>query len=645
MNILRKFLFEKRPLVKLVFFVLFDSFLIAVSAVLAFVVRFEGVVPERYYLNILGIILLALIINPLVFYFFRLYHFTWSYVSTKELVQLVKGVSLSFLLLTGLFFILRDVIIFSGFPRSTLFITYFFIFVLCGGLRFAKRIYLASLYGGNLTGRERTLIVGAGDTGEQILRSILSSVDSPYFPVGFLDDSPSRQNISIHGVKVLGKISDMTEIIKKKKISQLIVALSSSGSKSVKDTVDLGRKSGIKKIKIFPSLSEIIKTGASFKALKEMEVEDLLGRDSVSLDTGEIEKLVKNKTILITGAAGSIGSELSRQTAKFHPEKMILLDQDETGIFNITNELRDMFPDRQVYSIPANILNMESKREVVLKNLTGTAVADIQDIKGMEEIFKEFHPNIVFHAAAYKHVPLMETQPREAIKNNIFGTLNVAKLSIKYDVDKFIFISTDKAVNPASVMGITKRIGEIICQAFNQKNITKFISVRFGNVLDSRGSVIPIFREQIKRGGPVEVTHPEMKRYFMLNSEACLLVLQAGAMGEGGEVFVLDMGEPIKILDLAKEMIKLSGFEPDKDIAIVFIGMRPGEKLFEEILTAEEGTVATKHQRIFTAKTNLNNQKDLLERIENLQNILQTSDKHNLVKALKEIISFSNVNK
>ena len=608
---------------KLIFFMLIDSFLIAASAVLAFVVRFEGVVPERYYLNILGIILLALIINPLVFYFFRLYHFTWSYVSTRELVDLVKGVSLSFLLLTGLFFILRDVAIFSGFPRSTLFITYFFIFVLSGGLRFAKRIYLSSLYGGNLTGRERTLIVGAGDTGEQILRSILSSFDSSYFPVGFVDDSPSRQNISIHGVKILGKISDIQEIVKKNKISQLIVALPSADSKSVKDAVDLGRQSGIKKIKIFPSLSEIIRTGASLKDLKDMEVEDLLGRDSVSFGTSEIEKLIKNKVILITGAAGSIGSELSRQTAKFHPKVLILLDQDETGIFNITQELNYIFPDLKIESL----------------------VADIKDKEKINSIFNKYQPKIIFHAAAYKHVPLMEDNPDQAIKNNIFGTKNLAEACLKNKTEKFIFISTDKAVNPTSAMGITKRIGEIICQSCNQKNTTKFISVRFGNVLDSRGSVMPIFREQIKRGGPVEVTHPEMKRYFMLNSEACLLVLQAGAIGEGGEVFVLDMGEPVKIWDLAKEMIKLSGFEPDKDIAIVFTGTRPGEKLFEEVLTAEEGTVATKHQRIFTAKTNLHNTTDLLERIEKLQNILLTSDKQDLVKALKEIISSSNVNK
>ncbi|MDO8486323.1 MAG: nucleoside-diphosphate sugar epimerase/dehydratase [Candidatus Staskawiczbacteria bacterium] len=622
MNILRKFFFEKRALAKLIFFVLIDSFLIATSAVLAFVVRFEGVVPERYYLNILGIILLALIINPLVFYFFRLYHFTWSYVSTRELVQLVKGMSLSFLLLTGLFFILRDVAIFSGFPRSTLFITYFFIFVLSGGLRFAKRIYLSSLYGGNLTGRERTLIVGAGDTGEQILRSILSSFDSSYFPVGFVDDSSLRQNISIHGVKILGKISDIQEIVKKNQISQLIVALPSANSKSVKDAVDLGRKSGIKKIKIFPSLSEIIRTGASLKDLKDMEVEDLLGRDSVSFGTSEIEKLIKNKVILITGAAGSIGSELSRQTVKFHPKVLILLDQDETGIFNITQELNYIFPDLKIESL----------------------VADIKDKEKINSIFDKYQPQIIFHAAAYKHVPLMEDNPDQAIKNNIFGTKNLTEACLKNKTEKFIFISTDKAVNPTSVMGITKRIGEIICQSCNQKNTTKFISVRFGNVLDSRGSVIPIFREQIKRGGPVEVTHPEMKRYFMLNSEACLLVLQAGAMGQGGEVFVLDMGEPIKILDLAKKMIKLSGFEPDKDIAIVFTGTRPGEKLFEEILTAEEGTVATKHQRIFTAKTPLRNSQNLLERIEKLQDILLISDKQDLVKALKKIISSSNVN-
>ncbi|MDP2967185.1 MAG: polysaccharide biosynthesis protein, partial [bacterium] len=311
-----------------------------------------------------------------------------------------------------------------------------------------------------------------------------------------------------------------------------------------------------------------------------------------------------------------IGSELCRQIAKFNPSLLLLLDQDETGIFNISEELKNKFPRLKISSV----------------------IADIQDEEKMDKVFNELHPNIVFHAAAYKHVPLMEENPDEAIKNNIFGTNIVAKSALKSGAEKFIFISTDKAVNPTSVMGATKRLGEMICQMLNQKNNTKFISVRFGNVLDSRGSVIPIFREQIKRRGPVEVTHPEMKRYFMLISEACLLVMQAGAIGRGGEVFVLDMGKPIKILDLAKEMIRFSGFEPDKDIPIVFTEPRPGEKLFEEILTAEEGIITTENQKIFRAKLSVVDEKKLNEGLEKLKNEVQKAEKKEIINTLKQLI-------
>lgn len=601
---------------RLLFFVGADVFFIFLSVWLSFLLRFDLKIPEQYFPSIWGVSVLSAFFIVPIFYFQGLYKFSWSYVSTKELVSLFKGLTLSFLFIGFAIFISKDFYAFKGFPRSVLPMSYFLMFLFLGGIRLAKRIYLSGWQNSKMMGKERTLIVGAGDAGEQIVRNILSSSGGPYFPVGFADDSQIKQNITIHGVKVLGKISNIPEIVKKNQISQLIIALPSAGSKAIKDAVDLGRRSGIKKIKIFPSLSEIVKTGFSLKDLKGVEVEDLLKRDSISLNTSEIEKLIKNKAILITGAAGSIGSELSRQTAKFFPKRLILLDQDETGIFNIVQELNYIFPDIKIESV----------------------VADIKDKDKISHVFKEHNPQIVFHTAAYKHVPLMENNPDQAVKNNVFGTKILAEACITKNVEKLIFISTDKSVNPTSVMGITKRIGEMICQACNQENITKFICVRFGNVLDSRGSVIPIFREQIKRGGPVEVTDPAMKRYFMLNSEACLLVLQAGAMGQGGEVFVLDMGEPIKILDLAREMIKLSGYEPDKDIAIVFKGARPGEKLFEEILTAEEGVTVTKHQKIFVAKTILHNQKELMEKVEGLSNILLTNSKYDLIKALKEIL-------
>jgi len=596
-------------------FLLIDIILISSAIYLAFLLRFEGQIPANHFSNIFGMIILALIISLPIFYFSKLYSFSWAYVSTEELISLVKATTLSFLFLGASLFILKEHPIFIGFPRSTLFISFILVFIFCGGIRLSKRIYLQIFKRERFFG-EKTLIVGAGDAGEQVLRGILTSKKSPYLPAGFADDSPTKKGLVIHGLKVLGKIDDIPEIVKEQEIEQMIIALPSAGVLAIKRAAEMGRKSGLRKIKIIPPITEIMDGEISLKNLREVQIEDLLQREPVSLDTKSIENLILGKSVLITGAAGSIGSELCRQIANFNPSLLLLLDQDETGIFNISEELKNKFPRLKISSV----------------------IADIQDEEKMDKVFNELHPNIVFHAAAYKHVPLMEENSDEAVKNNIFGTKIVAETALKFGVENFIFVSTDKAVNPVSVMGQTKRIGEMICQTLNQKNYTKFISVRFGNVLDSRGSVIPIFREQIKRRGPVQVTHPEMKRYFMLISEACLLVMQAGAIGKGGEVFVLDMGKPIKILDLAKEMIRFSGFEPDKDIPIVFTEPRPGEKLFEEILTAEEGIIATENQKIFRAKLSQVNEKKLNGGLEKLKNEAQKAEKKEIINTLKQLI-------
>jgi len=603
-----------------IYFLIGDIIFISLSCYLAFLLRFEGNIPNQYFPTILGMIILALTFCLPIFYFQKLYSFSWSYVSTQELISLVKATTLSFLFLGASLFISRDQPIFFGFPRSTLFISYFLVFLFCGGIRFAKRIYLQLFQGKTGIEKARTLIVGAGDAGEQILRSILISKNSSYLPVGFIDDNPTKRGEIIHGLKVLGGINDIPQIAERHQIEEMIIALPSAGSKAIRKAVEMGRKTGLKKIKVVPSITEIINGEVSLGTLREVQVEDLLGREPVSLDTKSIENFIQNKIVLITGAAGSIGSELSRQVVKFKPSLLLLLDQDETGIFNISEELKDKFSRLKIPSI----------------------ICDIQDKEKIDKIFSDFRPNIVFHAAAYKHVPLMEKHPDEAVKNNIFGTKIVAESAVKYGVENFIFISTDKSVNPTSVMGATKRVGEMICQVLNKKNETKFISVRFGNVLDSRGSVITIFREQIKKGGPVEVTHPEMKRYFMITPEACFLVMQAGAMGQGGEVFVLDMGKPIKILDLAKEMIQLSGLEPDKDIPIVFTGIRPGEKFFEEILSAEEGTIATQHEKIFIAKLSRIDENKLNQGLEKLKEAAHNSDKEKIKTVFKELIPFYN---
>ena len=608
-------IFRRTKQTRTIFFVFWDVLLISFSVYLAFFLRFEGVIPSQYSDGaVQATIILALLFCLPIFYFFRLYSFTWSYVSTEELISLVKALTLAFLGMGAAFFVLRGYPVFISYPRSIFLISYLLIFILSGGIRFSKRIYLQA-FKIKETGGEETLIIGAGDAGEQILRSIQSS-DNPYFPIGFVDDSKFKQGTMIHGVKVLGRIEEIPKITANYQVQNLLIALPSVDSQTIKKTVELGKKAGISKIKILPSFAEIINGKVSLADIREVQVEDLLGREKVSLDSDLIENFIRGKRILITGAAGSIGSGLVKRIADFCPLSILILDQDESGIFTVSRKLKEEFC----------CLNLKER------------VCDICDKGKIDQVFEEFKPQIVFHAAAYKHVPLMEEQPEEAVKNNIFGTRILAEKAIKHEVEKFIFISTDKAINPTSVMGATKRMGEMLCQVANKKNVTKFVSVRFGNVLNSRGSVVPIFKEQIAKGGPVKVTHENMKRYFMITSEACLLVMQAGAMGKGGEVFVLDMGQPVRILDLAKEMIRLSGFEPDKDIPIVFTGTRKGEKLFEELLSAEEGTQATQSKQIFIAKLSDVDEKKLNSVLEKLMQAAKKSERKEIRNLFKGFV-------
>ncbi len=598
-----------------IFFLIGDLILIILSVWLAFLLRFEWQIPGEHILNLAGMSALSLVFCIPVFYYLRLYSLSWSYVSLSDITSLFKAVFLSFLLMGAALFLLRDSVFFSGFPRSTFFISFLLVFLSTGAVRLSKRFYIQTFHSKSKLKKEKTLIVGAGDTGEQTLRGILNSADSPYQPVGFVCDDSEKQGLSIHGFKVLGKINNIPEIVEKENVKNMVVALLSDDSQTIKRAVEKGRQAGLKKIKIVPSVTAIMNGEIPVSDLKNLEVEDLLGREPVLLDFSGIESFISGKTVFIAGGAGSIGSELCYQIAKFNPKLLLILDQDETGIFNIKNKLEKRFPE----------LNLLAE------------VGNICDERKLDLIFQKHHPDIVFHAAAYKHVPLMEACPEEAVKNNIFGTEILANAASRHKVKKFIFISTDKAINPTSVMGASKRIGEKICQSLNGKSDTKFASVRFGNVLDSRGSVIPIFREQIKRGGPVEVTHPDMRRYFMTIPEACLLVMEAGAMCQGGEVFVLDMGKPIKILDLAREMIKLSGLEPDKDIPIVFSGIRPGEKLFEEILGSKEDVLTTESKKIFKAKLASVDLEDLKKGLLKLKN-MESFERTIIVNGLKELV-------
>ena len=611
-------LLERTQRKRFVFFLVADIGSVIAAVLLAFLLRFEGAIPAQYFEGGLqAAILLVLISVVPVFLLSRLYSFTWAYVGLEDLLLLARALATSALVTGALFVLLRGQEFFLGFPRSVLLIAYVLLFLFMAGLRLSKRAYLQwSVARKHGIGKERTLIVGARDEGEEILRSMRQSQKSAYAPLGFVDTHPSRVGATIHGVRILGIVDDLVRIIPEYGVQTIVIALPEHASSDIRNSVELGRKAGLQNIQIVPPLSELIGGQISIRELREVQVEDLMGREQVALDEHAIREFLAGKKILVTGAAGSIGAELCRQIARFSPASLILLDQDETGMFWIVRELRARFPQA-----PLDLF-----------------VADITDEQKMRSILSHHNPEIIFHAAAYKHVALMEEQVDEAVRNNVFGTLAIASLAEEQGAEKFVFISTDKAVNPKSVMGATKRLGEMICQMLNGKNHTKFISVRFGNVLESRGSVIPIFREQIKRGGPVTVTHPDMQRYFMSTPEACLLVLEAAAIGQGGEVFVLDMGKPVKILDLAKEMIRLSGYEPDKDIPIVFIGPRPGEKFFEDMLSAEEGTEATKQEKIFAAKLSRVDEQKLREGLERLRTLVREGKQENITQVLKELV-------
>lgn len=613
MNPLLRFIFGN-TILRFITLASLDIIVILASVWIAFLLRFEGYIPDEHILNATGFSLLAATIAIPIFWYFKLYSFSFSYVSTDELIAIARANGVAFLGIGLILFLARDTAVFTGFPRSVLFLSIILIFLGTSMLRFAKRIFGSMLQGDDSGGKERTIIVGAGDAGVQLLRSIRAAEDSSYFPIGFIDDDPVKRGRIVHGLRVLGTVADIPDCVNNFSIDHMIVALPSAGSTIIKQTVECGRQAGLRKIKIVPSVAELIDDEVTLRNLQEVHIEDLLGRDPVVPDEKSIRGLVEGKTVLVTGAAGSIGSELCRQIALFNPRSLLILDNDETRTFEIKNELTRRYP-----SLP-------------IKEL----LINIRDADKVASVFRAERPNLVFHAAAFKHLSLMETHSDEAVKNNIFGTRIILETSVKFSVEKVIFISTDKAVRPSSVMGMTKRICEMMCQTLDRTKYTRCIAVRFGNVLNSRGSVIPTFKEQIKRGGPVQVTHPDMERYFMLIHEACLLVLQAGAIGTGGEIFVLDMGKPVKIVELAKELIRLSGFEPDKDVPIVFTDPRPGEKLTEELITQTEEVIATEYAKIVKIRDEVvPDANALFSAIDELDHYFD--DKEKLVDALRDL--------
>lgn len=462
----------------------------------------------------------------------------------------------------------------------------------------------------------RVLIIGAGCAGEMVVKELEKNPQLNKKAVAIIDDDITRIGDQVSGVDIVGTRNSILKIVKLYKIDEIIFSIANISKKGKKEIIDICKNTNCK-IKTIPGIYEIIDGKVDIKQVRDVDIEDLLGREPIEVDFNLMGSYIQDSTILVTGAGGSIGSELCRQIANIRPKKLIMLDNYENNLYSIQQELIRKYGDS-------------------IKMIA--VVASIREQKRMEKIFDKYRPEVVFHAAAHKHVPLMENSPGEAIKNNIFGTLNVAMLSSKYNVKRFLLISTDKAVNPTNVMGATKRAAEMIIQSLNEESKTEFVAVRFGNVLGSNGSVIPLFKKQIEEGGPVTVTHPKIIRYFMTIEEAVGLVIQAGGMAKGGEIFVLDMGEPVKILDLAKNLIRLSGFEPDVDIKIVFTGLRPGEKLYEELLMSEEGLLDTKHKKIFIGRPIDFDKNDLQKYLIELRNIVLEEDDELMEQAMKNLV-------
>jgi FlaA1/EpsC-like NDP-sugar epimerase len=620
LNKVLKRLFRRTPFKKKVFFLILDTFIISFSIFASFWLRFNGSIPSEFRQVIPYFILLALLIKLGALLIFNLYDISWRFVSLEELIKIIKALVLGSVTLGMSLYVLRVVPPFDAapFPRSALLLDFIIALFLIGASRIAKRVVLYGLKtNAKPAGNQiRVLVFGAGRAGEQIIREMITNKNSNYLPIGLADDYRGKQGISIHGIKVLGSRKDLPALMKKHEIGEILIALPGVPSREVRRIVQIIKLADFNAvIKILPSTSDLIDGKVTLSDIHEVKLEDLLGRAAVNIDYKIVQEFIKDKVILITGAGGSIGSELVKACLQFQPQHLIVFDNDETELFYLTNRLDEH-----------------------ITNIT-PVIGDIKDDNRIESMFQRYKPQVVIHSAAYKHVPIQEYYPEEAVKTNILGTKILAEAALKHEVEKFVLISSDKAINPTSVMGATKRVCEEVLKIFNSKNKTKFVSVRLGNVLGSRGSVIPLFKEQIKRGGPVTVTHPDMKRYFMITSEAVLLVMEAAALGKGGEVFVLDMGDPVKIVDLAREMIKISGFQPNKDIHIVFTNIRPGEKLFEELLTSEEGTEATKFEKIFRAKTSISvHPTKTMQQVDVLIQASYSADRELIIQMLKKIV-------
>lgn len=540
---------------------------------------------------------------------YKLYKKAWEYASIGELIIIFKAITFSIITVA----IVQQIIIQEVYFRL-LTITWMLHILLIGGSRFCWRVY-RDTYIKNADAKKRTLIVGAGSAGTMVARQLLNNNDTELIPIAFIDDNDKKHSLDILGIPVIGGINLIEVTVQQQNIDNIVIAIPSLSKKDL-NTIFLECAKTKAKTQIIPMLEDIATGKVSVNKFRDVQVEDLLGREPVELDINSISEFITNKVVLVTGAGGSIGSEICRQISNYIPEKLILLGHGENSIYAIEMELRELYENSQIEFI--------------------TEIADIQNPTKMMSIMSTYHPDVVYHAAAHKHVPLMERNPEEAVKNNLIGTMNVAKAAGWHGVETFVMISTDKAVNPTSVMGATKRLAEMSIQHMDKTSNTKFVAVRFGNVLGSRGSVIPLFKKQIQKGGPITITHPDMVRYFMTIPESSRLVIQAGALAKGGEIFVLDMGDPVKITDLATNLIKLSGSFVE-EIGIEFTGMRPGEKLFEELLKKDEIHEQQVYQKIYIGKSS----ELYIEEIEEIVSTFSSLEKRILREKLLDLANYN----
>lgn len=588
--------------------IIIDLILINLALIISFYIRFDD--NWLFYIKYSYFIVITLI-SFAVLYFSGIYNKMWQYASIGELSSIIRAA-----IFINLLFVIYVYFFQVSFPRSILIVNTVFDIFLLGGLRFILRILKEFLINkSSIIANTKVLLIGAGDAAELIIREMGKHPEMGKEIVGLIDDDQHKRNLEIHGKRVLGKRDDIPDIIKQYDINEVIIAIPSADGKIINQIYDLCNIDSVE-VKITPGVYEIINGNVSLSQIREVRVEDLLGRKPIKLNTFEISAYLENKTVLVTGGGGSIGSELCRQIIQFNPEMLLIFDIYENNLYFLSRELK------------------QSNINADIKPIIGS----IRDLDKLHNVFAKYNPDVVFHAAAHKHVPLMENDPEEAVKNNVMGSKNVAEMADQYNVERFVLISTDKAVNPTNVMGATKRVAEMIIQSFNERSKTKFMAVRFGNVLGSEGSVIPLFKKQIAEGGPLTITHPEITRYFMTIPEASQLVVQAGGLGKGGEVFVLDMGQPVKIVDLAKDLIKLSGLTLDEDIEIKYIGLRPGEKLYEELMYTDQD-INTEHERIFITNLKKVNSIKLFNYIEQLKELTRDCYAEGIIQSLIELVN------